>query len=139
MESKKTWLSEHFCLEELMYSRTAVEHAIDNVPSPAAKVSLQHLVVCLLEPLRQLYKKPIAVLSGYRNGEVNRLVGGVAASQHVKGEAADCYVPDPKELLDVLLYCKLPFDQAILYKRKKFLHLAFRVNGENRYQVIINK
>lgn len=48
----------------------------------------------------------------------------------MKGEAADCYVPDPKELLDVLLYCKLPFDQAILYKRKKFLHLI--VSGKWR-------
>ena len=137
--SKKTGLSEHFTLEELTYSRTAVENAIANEPPAQARASLQHLAGCLLEPLRQLYKKPIAILSGYRNKEVNRLVGGVATSQHVKGEAADCYVPDPKELLDVLLYCKLPFDQAILYKRKKFLHLSFRVNGENRYQVIINK
>ena len=138
MESKKTWLSEHFCLEELMYSRTAVEHAIDNVPSPAAKVSLQHLVVCLLEPLRQLYKKPIAVLSGYRNGEVNRLVGGVAASQHVKGEAADCYTPEgPAKLLELLMRSGLPFDQAILYKRRKFLHLSLKTSGKNRMQVIL--
>ena len=93
----------------------------------------------MLQPLRVVYGKPIAITSGYRSPEVNRLVGGVPSSQHVKGEAADCYVLDPKELLDVLLCCKLPFDQAILYKRKKFLHLSFRVNGENRYQVIINK
>ncbi len=137
-KSKKIWLSEHFTLEELTYSRTAVEHAIDNTPSPEAKVSLQHLTGCLLEPLRQLYKKPIAVLSGYRNKEVNRLVGGVSTSQHLKGEAADCYTPEgPAKLLELLLQSGLPFDQAILYKRRKFLHLSLKTSGKNRMQVIL--
>ena len=137
-KSKKIWLSEHFTLEELTYSRTAVEHAIDNTPSPEAKVSLQHLTGCLLEPLRQLYKKPIAVMSGYRNKEVNRLVGGVSTSQHLKGEAADCYTPEgPAKLLELLLQSGLPFDQAILYKRRKFLHLSLKTSGKNRMQVIL--
>lgn len=137
-KSKKIWLSEHFTLEELTYSRTAIEHAIDNTPSPEAKVSLQHLTGCLLEPLRQLYKKPIAVLSGYRNKEVNRLVGGVSTSQHLKGEAADCYTPEgPAKLLELLLQSGLPFDQAILYKRRKFLHLSLKTSGKNRMQVIL--
>ncbi|WP_293713371.1 D-Ala-D-Ala carboxypeptidase family metallohydrolase [uncultured Parabacteroides sp.] len=136
--SKKTWLSEHFSLEELTYSLTAVEHAIDNEPSPEAKSSLQHLTNCLLEPLRQLYEKPIAILSGYRNKEVNRLVGGVATSQHVKGEAADCYTPEgPAKLLELLLRSGLPFDQAILYKRRKFLHISLKASGKNRMQVIL--
>ena len=136
--SKKTRLSEHFTLEELTYSRTAVENAIDNEPPAQAKASLQHLAGCLLEPLRQLYKKPIAVLSGYRNKEVNRLVGGVATSQHVKGEAADCYTPEgPEKLLELLMRSGLPFDQAILYKRRRFLHLSLKQSGRNRMQVLV--
>lgn len=63
----KTMLSEHFSLEEFTYSRIAVENALDNVPPVEAKSALQHLVTCLLEPLRQLYKAPIAILSGYRS------------------------------------------------------------------------
>lgn len=136
--SKKNRLSEHFTLEELTYSRTAVENAIANEPPAQAKASLQHLVGCLLEPLRQLYKKPIAVLSGYRNKEVNRLVGGVAMSQHVKGEAADCYTPEgPEKLLELLMRSGLPFDQAILYKRRRFLHLSLKQFGKNRMQVLV--
>ena len=136
--SKKTRLSEHFTLEELTYSRTAVENAIANEPPAQAKASLQHLAGCLLEPLRQLYKKPIAVLSGYRNKEVNRLVGGVATSQHVKGEAADCYTPEgPEKLLELLMRSGLPFDQAILYKRRRFLHLSLKQSGRNRMQVLV--
>lgn len=136
--SKKTQLSEHFTLEELTYSRTAVENAIANEPPLQARTSLHHLASNLLEPLRQAYKMPIAVLSGYRNKEVNRLVGGVATSQHVKGEAADCYTPEgPEKLLGVLMKSGLEFDQAILYRRRRFLHLSLKQSGNNRMQVIV--
>lgn len=132
-------ISRDFTWEEMTYSRVAVENGLLNEPSFEVRLLMIELVKRLLQPLRVAYGKPIAITSGYRSPEVNRLVGGVSSSQHVKGEAADCYVPDPKVLLDVLLFSKLPFDQAILYKQKKFLHLSLRVNGENRYQVIINK
>ena len=132
-------ISRDFTWEEMTYSRVAVENGLLNEPPFEVRLVMMELVKRLLQPLRGTYGKPIAITSGYRSPEVNRLVGGVPSSQHVKGEAADCYVPDPKVLLDVLLFSKLPFDQAILYKQKKFLHLSLRVNGENRYQVIINK
>ena len=132
----KTMLSEHFALEEFTYSRIAVENGLDNTPSAETKKSLQHLTTCLLEPLRKLYKAPIAILSGYRSDTVNRLAGGVVTSQHRKGEAADCYVPDIYFLLDTLKKSGLPFDQAILYRKKHFLHLSYRVNGKQRRQVL---
>lgn len=132
-------ISRDFTWEEMTYSRIAVENGLDNVPPEEARKAMRELVKRLLEPLRIAYAHPIAITSGYRSPEVNRLAGGVPSSQHVKGEAADCYVPDPEELLNVLRFCKLPFDQAILYKRKKFLHLSFRAKGPNRYQIIINK
>ncbi len=132
-------ISRDFTWEKMTYSRVAVENGLLNEPPFEVRLVMMELVKRLLQPLRVAYGKPIAITSGYRSPEVNRLVGGVPSSQHVKGEAADCYVPDPKVLLDVLLFSKLPFDQAILYKQKKFLHLSLRVNGENRYQVIINK
>lgn len=132
-------ISRHFTWEEMTYSRMAVENGLDNEPPYEVRLAMKQLVEKLLQPLRIAYALPIAITSGYRSPEVNKLVGGVPSSQHVKGEAADCYVPDPKVLLDVLLISKLPFDQAILYKRKNFLHLSLRTKGENRYQVIINK
>ena len=135
----KERISRDFTWEEMIYSRVAVENGLHNIPPIEAEIAMKQLVKRLLQPLRIAYAQPIAITSGYRSPEVNKLVGGVPSSQHVKGEAADCYVPDPKELLDVLLYCKLPFDQAILYKRKKFLHLSLKASGRNRYQIIINK
>ena len=132
-------ISRDFTWEEMTYSRVAVENGLRNVPPAEAEIAMKHLVKRLLQPLRIAYAGPIAITSGYRSPEVNRLVGGVPSSQHVKGEAADCYVPDPEVLLNVLRFCQLPFDQAILYKRKKFLHLSLRASGKNRYQIIINK
>lgn len=134
----KTMLSEHFALEEFTYSRIAVENALDNTPPAEVKIALQHLVTFLLEPLRKLYKAPVAILSGYRSDTVNRLAGGVATSQHRKGEAADCYVAEgPERLLAVLKSSGLTFDQAILYKRRHFLHLSLKQSGINRMQVLI--
>lgn len=134
----KTRLSGHFSLEELTYSRIAVENALDNEPPPEVRESLLHLVNRLLEPLRLFYGKPVAILSGYRSEAVNRLAGGVPQSRHRKGEAADCYIPEgPERLLDILKQSGLPFDQAIVYKRRKFLHLSLKTSGKNRMQVIL--
>lgn len=129
--------SGHFRLDEMCYSRTAVENGIENMPGKEARAALQHLVAELLEPLRKLYGKPIGVTSGYRCEEVNRLVGGVPGSQHTKGEAADCYVPDAAELLAVLRRSGLAFDQAIHYRKRNFLHLSLKKSGKNRMQVLL--
>lgn len=134
----KTMLSEHFSKEEMSYSRIAVENGLDNEPSPEALHALGYLALHLLEPLRQLYNAPIAILSGYRSEPVNRLAGGVATSQHRKGEAADCYIPEgPGYLLSLLIKSGLVFDQAILYKKRRFLHLSLKEKGNNRMQVLL--
>ncbi|MBC5644092.1 DUF882 domain-containing protein [Parabacteroides sp. BX2] len=120
----------------MTYSCIAILNGLPNNPPEEARCALCELVKCLLQPLRIAYNKPIVVTSGYRSPEVNRLVGGVRSSQHVKGEAADCYVPDIYFLLDTLKKSDLPFDQAILYRKKHFLHLSYRVNGKQRRQVL---
>lgn len=129
-------LSRNFTLQELTYSRTAVEHGLENVPGPQAFQSLRNLATYLLQPLRDRYGSAIAVTSGYRNETVNLLAGGVKNSQHTKGEAADCYITEgPLKLLDILKASGLDFDQAIVYPRKKFLHLSYR-EGFNRRQIL---
>ena len=97
-------LSEHFTIDELTHSYAAVENGLDNSPSETELAALKQLAVNVLEPLRKCLGAPIIVTSGFRNSTVNRLVGGVTASQHTKGEAADCYTPlGARYLLDVLL------------------------------------
>lgn len=129
-------LSKNFTLEEFTYSRIAIEQGLENIPNPQALLALKNLTGYLLQPLRERYGKTIAITSGYRNEAVNLLAGGVKNSQHTKGEAADCYIAEgPEVLLGILQASGLTFDQAIVYRRKKFLHLSYR-EGFNRQQVL---
>ena len=129
-------ISGHFTYEELTYSRVAVEKALDNTPGGTELDALKRLAEKVLEPLRGRLA-PIAVTSGFRSPEVNRLAGGVPGSQHVKGEAADCYTPlGARRLLAVLLASGISFDQAILYRKKNFLHISYRNPTANRKAVL---
>lgn len=126
------YLTTNFTEEELTYSRVAVENGWDNTPPRQAREALQRLAVCLLQPLRDRLGTAIAITSGYRSEKVNRAVGGVPNSAHRRGEAADCFCAEgPEKLLEVLLASGLPFDQAIVYKRRRFLHVSYR-EGKNR-------
>lgn len=120
-------LSKNFTLDEFTHSQMAIEQGILNEPDAEQREAIGQLVDHLLQPLREKLGEAIAITSGFRNQEVNRLVGGVPTSQHTKGEAADCYCASgPEQLLQVLLESGLPFDQAIVYRRKRFLHLSYR-------------
>ena len=127
-------LGEHFTLEEMSYSRVAVENGIDNRPAEEACEALKYLTTALLEPLRRLYGGPIVVTSGYRCKEVNRLVGGVPDSQHTKGEAADVACEHSAYLVECLRRSGLDFDQCIQYST--FVHLSLKLSGQNRKQYL---
>ena len=129
-------LSKNFKLSEFTHSKTAVKHNIDNTPSPSEVANLKILCEKLLQPLRDVYNKPMTISSGYRNEELNKKVGGVSTSQHMRGQAADVVVPNPRLLLDILIASGIKFDQAILYPN--FLHLSYN-EGKNRMQKLPSK
>ena len=82
-------LSEHFTLEEFERSGTAARLHIDNRVPAELVPNIKYLCEEVLEPLREHIGEPIYVSSGYRCPELNRAVGGVRNSQHMRGEAAD--------------------------------------------------
>ncbi len=127
-------ITKNFSLSEFTSSQTAARENIENSPPQSAISNLEHLVKNLLQPLRDLYKATMRVNSGYRSPKLNSAVGGVATSQHLKGEAADIGCANPKKLLETLKNSSLQFDQAILYPT--FLHLSLK-KGANRGQIII--
>lgn len=131
-----TQLTKNFKLSEFTRSNTAIVKGIDNTPNIEVIANLTTLATDLLQPLRDLYAKPMGVNSGYRSVELNSAVGGVETSQHVKGMAADIRCESPLELLKTLKNSKIEFDQAILYPT--FLHLSYNEN-RNREQVLYNK
>lgn len=82
-------LTENFTLEELYRSSTAARIGVDNFPSPVVQENLKMLAERILQPIRDAYRHPIRVTSGYRCAAVNRAVGGAKTSQHLTGCAAD--------------------------------------------------
>jgi hypothetical protein len=120
-------LSEHFTLEELIFSSTATVHGVDNTPDA---VTVDHLAVTAagLEYIRGILGGPLHIDSGYRCPELNRLVRGVPDSAHVTGYAADFTCPQfgtPLQIVQRLtnragLHC---FDQLI--QEGTWVHVSF--------------
>ena len=129
-------ISDNLTMKNFIYSRVALENGLDNTPPPEAEKAIKNLVENLLMPLQKGAGETIYITSGYRSEEVNRLVGGKKNSQHMKGEAADCYTWGLPGLFWELEYNELEFDQAILYHDRDILHLSLKLNGENRRQLI---
>lgn len=98
--------SKNFSKHELRYSNTARKHGIQNYPYPAAEKKLEKLCKTILQPIRDKWKAPIIVTSGYRCPELNTLIKGSKTSQHIRGEAADILPANPKDydaLKDLIL------------------------------------
>lgn len=129
-------LTNNFTLEEMIASDTAARNKIANMPNDEQIENLRILCCRLLQPLRDIYKEPFHINSGFRSLELNKAVGGVATSHHLQGKAADVRVNDPRKLLSTLLASGLVFDQAILYPT--FLHLSYN-SANNRKQVLYAK
>lgn len=127
----------YFTLKELTKSSTAQAKGLDNTPDEAAIANLNKLVDNVLDPLRELYGKPITVTSGYRSEAVNRSVNGATSSQHKLGEAADISVGDKKEneKLFNLIKDNLKYDQLINEKDYSWIHVSYR-EGKLRKQIL---
>ena len=118
--------------------------------------SPEQLCKTILEPLREFAQQPIIIGSGYRCPQLNVKVGGLYASQHTLGEAADIHVPlnaysdwdDNKRHTNMDLAKKwfewiithTDFDQAIMETangRDYWIHVSCKKNrSKNRHQAI---
>lgn len=85
-------LTANFSLAELTRSTTAERLRLDNTPPPGLLPQLQATAE-MLQRIREHLQRPVIVTSGYRSAEVNRAVGGVTSSDHIRGQAADILVP----------------------------------------------
>ncbi len=127
----------YFSIKELTKSDTAARLGIDNTPSAAVVENLTALVDNVLDPLRELYGKPIHVSSGYRCPRLNKAVGGVASSQHLTGQAADLCQGSREENRRLFIYLEeyCTFDQLLWENGGAWVHVSYRKDGNNRHQV----
>ena len=84
--------TKNFSYDELIASATAKRLGLDNTPTLEEKERLRQLAEGILQPIRDAWRAPIVVTSGFRSEAVNKAVGGVKTSQHRLGEAADIKV-----------------------------------------------
>lgn len=124
----------YFTLNELTKTSTR----ISNIPNAEQIANLTYLVENLLDEAREQLGMPITVTSGYRSKAVNKAVGGVATSQHTKGEAVDLVCRDNARLFNIIK--TMNFDQLIWEKgnsiQPAWVHVSLKRIGINRKQII---
>tara|TARA_R110000868_G_scaffold96479_1_gene265488 strand:+ start:1383 stop:1832 length:450 start_codon:yes stop_codon:yes gene_type:complete len=133
-------LSEHFSLEEMTKSQTALRRNLPNHPSEAQTEAMVLLCENILEPVRTHFSIPFTPSSGYRSGDLCLAIGSSVSSQHAKGEAADFEVPSVSNLeLCTWIIDNLDFDQLILEcytgGNTGWVHCSYKPEG-NRKEVL---
>lgn len=82
-------LSKNLSLEEVTKSATAVRHNLSNHPIAEHLENLKILARELFQPIRDHFKKPIYISSGYRSKYLNKILKGAKNSSHMQGKAID--------------------------------------------------
>lgn len=127
-------ISKNFTFAEFTKSDVATRYRIMNaITDWDVRDNIIALVENVLQPLRDAWGQPLFINSGYRCEELNAKVGGVATSQHCKGQAADVGCSDPLALARLVKKMGLVYDQMGIYPT--FVHLSYKDEGENRMQI----
>jgi zinc D-Ala-D-Ala carboxypeptidase len=125
-------MTPNFSLAELTASPTARAKRIDNTPPSEVLPALQRTAEGL-EKIRSKINAPVRTTSCYRSPMLNKIVGGSAQSQHLKGEAADIIAPQFGTAYDLAVIIaknmiELGVDQVIREKNSKgaeWVHVSF--------------
>jgi hypothetical protein len=138
-------LSEHLDLSEVIRSESAKRNGISNMPTEAHIANFKLLAEKVFEPIRNHFRCPIHISSGYRSLELNKCIGGAATSQHCSGEAIDIDMDgSPNNVTNKMIfnYIKenLEFDQMIWEfgndSNPDWVHVSYESTGKQRKQVL---
>lgn len=117
--------SEHFTLAEL----TKTQQKLLNAPSWEQCINLCCLAHYILEPLRAQLEQPVIINSAFRSPAVNKAVGGVPNSQHIKGCAADIRVNSEEHGMKMFkIVTSLKYADQVLFEhsgKTRWLHVSF--------------
>lgn len=137
-------LSKNLSLAEMIRSESAKKAGINNMPTKEHLESMKILAEKIFQPIRDYFKRPIHLSSGYRSKALNASIKGASkTSQHSKGEAMDIDM-DGTEITNkqVFDYIKknLEFDQLIWEfgtdNNPAWVHVSFNSKGRQRKQIL---
>ena len=139
-------LSEHLDLSEVTRSESAKRNGISNMPTAEHIANFKLLAEKIFEPIRNHFRVPIMISSGYRSKELNAsLKGASLTSQHCSGEAIDIDMDgSPHGVTNRMVfdYIKdnLIFDQLIYEfgdaNNPDWVHVSYESTGNQRKQVL---
>lgn len=135
-------LSKNLSLAEVVRSESAKRRGINNMPTAEHLENLKDLALNVFQPIRDHFKVPIHISSGYRSRILNNAVNGAAKSQHCSGQAIDIDVDGTsitnKQVFD-FIKDNLDFDQLIFEfgtdKNPDWVHVSYSKDN-NRKQVL---
>jgi len=135
-------LSKNLSLAEVVRSESAKRRGINNMPTAEHLENLKELALNVFQPIRDHFKVPIHISSGYRSRILNNAVNGAAKSQHCLGQAVDIDVDGTsitnKQVFDYIKK-NLDFDQLIWEfgndSNPDWVHVSFN-KGANKKQVL---
>lgn len=135
-------ISEHLTLGELIRSESAKRAGLSNMPNAEQIENLKALAENIFEPIRNHFRAPIYISSGFRSAEVSALIKGAAKnSQHSRGEAIDIDMDGHSHNItnaDIFYFIKqrLQFDQLINEFNYSWIHVSYTRNGKLRNQIL---
>ena len=138
-------LSKHLSLAEVTRSDSAKRNGISNEPTAEHLENFKLLAEKIFEPIREHFKVPIHISSGYRSAALNKKIGGSLTSQHCSGEAIDIDMDGSasgvtnKQVFDFIKQ-HLNFDQMIWEfgtdSNPDWVHVSYESTGKQRKQVL---
>ena len=138
-------LSKHLSLAEVTRSDSAKRNGISNEPTAEHLENFKLLAEKVFEPIREHFKVPIHISSGYRSLALNKKIGGSLTSQHCSGEAIDIDMDGSasgvtnKQVFDFIKQ-HLNFDQLIwefgTASNPDWVHVSYESTGKQRKQVL---
>ena len=127
----------YFTLKEFERSSVADKYNIDNTIPKELVPHIEELIE-FLNPIREVWGKPITVTSGYRCKELNKKVGGVDSSAHTIGYGVDLVSGDFRVFSNFIKsyfmsHPEVKFDQVIIEKsgNSQWIHIGL-YNKDNK-------
>jgi hypothetical protein len=138
-------ISEHLDLSEVIRSDSAKRNGISNMPIPKHIDNFKLLAEKVFEPIRNNFRCPIHISSGYRSIELNTAIKGSLTSQHCTGEAIDIDMDGtPNGVTNKMVFDfikdNLEFDQLIwefgTNENPDWVHVSYESTGKQRKQIL---
>ena len=132
----------YFTLKEFERSSVADKYNIDNT---IPKELIPHIeeLIDFLNPIREVWGKPIIVTSGYRCNELNKKVGGVSNSAHTIGYGVDLVSGDFSMFSNFIKsyfqsHPEVKFDQVIIERsgKSQWIHIGL-YNRDNKQRGMV--